>query len=85
MRLSVIVGFRVFSHAHRPHRGLTACSCSYDRAFATDFFRAEFLTEPALFFATVIVTFSGHLFPYDWSMPMPGTRVPGYACDQPIF
>jgi hypothetical protein len=38
-----------------------------------------------LFFATVIVTFSGHLFPYDWSMPMPGTRVPGYACDQPIF
>ena len=65
MRLSVTVGFRVLSHAYRPHRRLTACSCSYGRAFATDFFRAESLTEPALSFATVIVTFSGHLFSYD--------------------
>lgn len=39
MRLSVTVGFRVGSHAHRPHCGLTAGSCSYGRAFATDFFQ----------------------------------------------
>jgi len=56
MRLSVTVGFRVLSHAHRPHRGLSAGSCSYGRAFATDFFRAEFLAEPALSFTTVAVT-----------------------------
>ena len=62
MRLSVTVGFRVFSHAHRPHRGLTACLCSYGRAFATDFFRAENLTVPALSFTTVVVTISGHFF-----------------------
>jgi hypothetical protein len=73
MRLSVTVGFRVCQHAHRPHRGLTACSCSYGRAFATDFFRAECLAAPALSFTTVVVTISGHFFSYDKSMPMPGT------------
>jgi hypothetical protein len=73
MRLSVTVGFRVCQHAHRPHRGLTACSCSYGRAFATDFFRAEYLAAPALSFTTVVVTISGHFFSYDKSMPMPGT------------
>ena len=39
MRLSVTVGFRASSHVHRPPLGLAACSCSYGRAFATDFFR----------------------------------------------
>jgi len=64
MRLSVTVGFRVFSHAHRPHLGLSACSCSYGRAFAPDFFRAECLTAPALSFATVVVTVSEHFVSY---------------------
>ena len=56
MRLSVTVGFRVLSHAHRPHRCLYAGSSSYGRAFATDFFRAEPRMGPALSFATVAVT-----------------------------
>jgi len=45
-------------------------------AFATDFFRARFLAEPALFFTTVAVTASGHFlisFFSDLFMPMPGT------------
>ncbi len=74
MRFSVTVGFRVSSHAHRPHRGLAAGSYSRGRAFATDFFRAERLAAPALSSATVVVTASGHLFSYDGFMPMPGTR-----------
>jgi hypothetical protein len=82
MRLSVTVGFRVFSHAHRPHRGLTACSCSYGRAFATDFFRAERLAAPALSFTTVVVTHSGHFLSSDKSMPMPGTRVATFLSRQ---
>lgn len=73
MRLLVTVGFRVLQHAHRPHPGLAACSCSYGRAFATDFFRAERLTAPALSFATVVVTASGHFVSSDEFMPMPGT------------
>jgi len=39
MRLSVTVGFRALSRTYRPHAGLTACSCSYGRALAPDFFR----------------------------------------------
>jgi hypothetical protein len=74
MRLSVTVGFCVLSHAHRTHRGLAACSCSYGRAFATDFFRAERLAAPALSFATVVVTASEHFVSYVEFMPMPGTR-----------
>jgi len=65
VRLSVTVGFRRFSHAYRPHHCLIACSYSYDRAFAPDFFRAESLAVPALSFTTVVVTYSGHLFSYD--------------------
>jgi hypothetical protein len=64
MRLSVTVGFRAFSHAHRPHRGLTACLCSYGRAFASTFFRAECLAAPALALATVVVTHSEHFVSY---------------------
>ncbi len=75
MRLSVTLGFRVLSHAHRPHQGLSACSSSYGRAFATDFFHAENLAVHALSFATVIFTVPGHLFSYDLFMPMPGARV----------
>jgi len=74
MRLSVTVGFRILSHAHRPHLGLTACSCSYGRAFAPDCFRAEYLATPALSFATVVVTISEHFVSYVKFMPMPGTR-----------
>src|SRR5690606_19031143 len=58
MRLSVTVGFCVSQHAHRPHRGLAACSCSYGRVFASSFFRAEPLTGHALGLATVVVTAS---------------------------
>ena len=69
MRLSVTVGFRVCSHAHRPHRGLTASSCSYGRAFATDFFRADCLTAPALSFASVVVTVSDQYVSIDEFIP----------------
>jgi len=56
MRLSVTVGFRVLSPAHRPHLGLPACSCSFGRTFAPDGFRAVCLAAPAWSFATVVVT-----------------------------
>jgi len=65
MRLSVTVGFRVSSHAHRSHRGLVDCSCSYDRAFATDFFQLISLTAAALSFTTVVVTTSDHFLSGD--------------------
>jgi len=75
MRLSVTVGFRVCSHAHRTHRGLTASSSSYGRAFATDFFRADCLAAPALSFTSVVVTVPDQYVSTDKFMPMPGTRV----------
>lgn len=59
---------------HRPHRGLTACSCSYGRAFAPDCFRAQCLAAPAWSFATVVVTVSEHCVSYVEFMPMPSTR-----------
>ena len=65
IRLSVTLGFRVSSHTHRFVPSRIAVSGSYGRAFATDFFRAESLTRPALSFTTVIVTVSDHLFSYD--------------------
>ncbi|MCC5841660.1 MAG: hypothetical protein JJT96_16210 [Opitutales bacterium] len=65
MRLSVTVGFRVSQHAHRPHLGLTAVSCSYGRAFATAFFQLIVLADTALAFTTVVVTLSDHFFSYD--------------------
>ena len=65
MRLSVTVGFCVSSHAHLPHRCLSACSFSYGRAFASTFFRAEHLAMPALVLATVVVTSSGHFVSSD--------------------
>jgi hypothetical protein len=74
MRLSVTVGFRASSHAYRPHRGLSIGSCSYGRAFATAFFRAEFIAEPALAFTTVVVTQSVQYVSIVKFMPMPGTR-----------
>jgi hypothetical protein len=64
MRLSVTLGFRVLQHAHRPHRGLSAGSSSYGRAFATAFFQLTFLTEAALAFTTVAVTASEHFPSY---------------------
>jgi hypothetical protein len=43
-----------------PTPGLTACSCSYGRAFATRFFQAGLTVSP-LRFTTVVVTSSGYL------------------------
>ena len=56
MRLLVTVGFRVLSHADRPHGGLAAGSCSYGRALATAFFQLIALADAALAFTTVAVT-----------------------------
>ena len=64
-RLSVTVGFRVFSHAYRPRLGLAAVSCSYGRAFATAFFQLIALAGSALAFTTVVVTVSDHFLSYD--------------------
>ena len=69
MRLLVTVGFCVCSHAHRPHRGLIDCSCSYGRAFALDFFQLTRLAAAALSFATVAVTDSDHFFQMMSSRP----------------
>ena len=62
------------AHARSPAPLPTACSGSLGRAFATDFLHAECLRAPALSFTTVVVTIPDHFFPYDQSMPMPGTR-----------
>ena len=84
MRLSVTVGFRVFQHAYRPHPASLPVRVPTVVPFATAFFRAQFLAEPALAFATVAVTESGHclwvFFP-DLFMPMPGTLVAGATPD----
>jgi hypothetical protein len=40
-------------------------SCSYDRAFATDFFPLSRLAAPVLSFTTVAVTASGHFVSSD--------------------
>jgi hypothetical protein len=62
MRLSVTLGFRVFSHAYRPHPASLPVRVPTVVVLATAFFRAEFLAEPALAFTTVAVTASGHFF-----------------------
>ena len=59
MCLSLTVGFRAFSHAYRPHRGLIFGLYSYGRVFATDCFQLTHLTVAALSFATVVVSQSG--------------------------
>ncbi len=74
LRLSVTVGLRVFQHARRPPRGLTAGSCSYGRTFASTCFRAECLAAPALVLATVVVTVSAHFVSDVEFTPLPGTR-----------
>jgi hypothetical protein len=78
MRLSVTLGFRVVSHAYRPHPASLPVRVPTVVVLATAFFRAEFLAEPALAFTTVAVTASGHFFLFhffsDLFMPMLGTR-----------
>ncbi|MCH8532713.1 MAG: hypothetical protein LAT65_17815, partial [Saccharospirillum sp.] len=57
-----------------PTPGLTVCSYSCGRAFATRFFQAD-LTASPLRFATVVVTNSGYILSGNKFWTMPGTRV----------
>jgi hypothetical protein len=55
-----------------PAPGLTACSCSYGRVFATPCFQLG-LTASTLGFATLLVTRCGYLLSGNKYMPMSGT------------
>ena len=68
MRLSVTLGFRASSHAHRPHPASLPVRVPTVVVLATAFFRAEFLAESALAFTTFAVTASGHLFLFHFFM-----------------
>lgn len=55
-----------------PTPGLSACSCSYGRVFASPFFQPG-LAASALGFATLLVTLCGYHLSDNKYMPMPGT------------